>query len=72
MSYSQASDELERIIAALEDNSLELEESLQQYQRGVALLANLRSRLQDARQEIHDLMGGFEATDEEAHDINLS
>lgn len=72
LSYQQASDELESIIKQLESNQLELEDSLKMYQRGVELLAELRSRLAHAKQRVTALMGEIEADDEEAHDTTLS
>ncbi|MBM6999482.1 exodeoxyribonuclease VII small subunit [bacterium] len=72
LTYSEASEELEAIIKSLESNQLELEESLAQYQRGVALLAELRGRLAGARQQVTVLMGQIEAEDEELHDTTLS
>ena len=72
MTYSEASTELESIVKALESDQLELEESLKLYQRGVELLAALRSRLADAEQRVSALMGQIEADDEESHDTMLS
>lgn len=72
MTYSEASTELESIVKALESDQLELEESLKLYQRGVELLAALRSRLADAEQRVSALMGQIEADDEESHDTTLS
>jgi exodeoxyribonuclease VII small subunit len=72
LSYKEASDELERIIKSLESNQLELEESLESYQRGVALLSDLRRRLTDAEQRVEVLMGEIEPEDEESHDTSLS
>ncbi|MEE8716218.1 MAG: exodeoxyribonuclease VII small subunit [Coriobacteriales bacterium] len=72
MTYNEASEELERIIKALESNQLELEESLQLYQRGVALLSDLRRRLTEAEASVRELMGHIEPEDEQAHDTTLS
>lgn len=72
LTYREASDQLEGIIRRLESNDLELEESLALYQRGVALVSDLRARLADASQRVTVLMGQIEAEDEEAHDTTLS
>ena len=50
--FEQALAELERILRNLEDGSVSLEESLAQYERGVALLKGCYQRLRDAEQRI--------------------
>lgn len=71
LSYNEANAELEQIVKALESNQLELEESLTLYQRGVELLASLRSRLTDAEQRVSALMGQIEV-DTDERDSTLS
>lgn len=60
LTFREAMDELGQIVTALEDNSLELEESLKRYERGVALLRSLRARLDGAQQKVDQLMGELE------------
>lgn len=60
LTFRQAMDELSEIVSSLEDNSLELEESLKRYERGVALLRSLRARLDGAQQKVDQLMGELE------------
>ena len=62
LTFREGMDELGRIVNALESNTLELEESLKQYERGVALLRVLRGRLDSAQQRVDVLMGELEAT----------
>lgn len=62
LTFREGMDELGRIVTALESNTLELEESLRQYERGVALLRVLRGRLDAAQQRVDVLMGELEAT----------
>ena len=57
LSFREAMDELDGIVAVLEGNTLELEDSLVQYERGVALLASLKRRLSEAEQKVTVLMG---------------
>ena len=57
MSFREAMNELDQTVSLLESNTLELEESLASYERGVALLANLKARLSDAQQKVDVLMG---------------
>lgn len=71
LSYNEANAELEAIVKALESNQLELEESLELYQRGVELLASLRARLTDAEQKVGVLMGQIEIETDE-RDTTLS
>lgn len=63
LSYKEASQELERIIRNLESGDLELEESLESYTRGVALLKSLRARLAAAEQKVSVLMKDVDGND---------
>lgn len=63
LSYKEASQELERIIRALESGDMELEESLESYTRGVELLKSLRNRLADAEQKVSVLLADVDGTD---------
>lgn len=57
LSFREAMAELDTIVAQLEGNTLELEDSLQLYERGVGLLAALQQRLDGAEQKVSQLMG---------------
>ena len=48
LTFREALSELESIVSVLESNTLELEESLAAYERGVVLLGSLQKRLQRA------------------------
>lgn len=73
LSFREAMSELEQAVAALEGNTLELEESLQCYERGVALVRSLRTRLDEAQQRVDVLMGELDTSqDDQAHDSTLS
>ncbi len=63
LTYKEASRELELIIRNLESGDLELEESLEDYARGVELLKSLRTRLADAQQKVSVLMKEADGTD---------
>lgn len=63
LTFKQASLELEGIVRSLEAGDLELEESLDRYNRGVELLKSLRERLSTAEQKVQVLLG--EIDDEE-------
>jgi len=55
LTFKEASVELEQIVRALEGGSLELEDSLERYARGVDILKSLRARLADAEQKVRVL-----------------
>lgn len=73
LTFREALGELEGIVAQLESNTLELEESLARYERGVALLASLQKRLGNAEQQVEVLMGELVAApDDDTQDTTLS
>ena len=73
LSFREAMAELDGIVNVLEGNTLELEESLVRYERGVALLASLKRRLTEAEQKVTTLMGELSGTQDDAvRDTTLS
>ena len=56
LSYKEASIELEQIVRALESGSLELEESIKTYTRGVELLKSLKARIAEAEERVKSLL----------------
>ena len=58
MSFEKALEELEALVARMEDGKLPLEESLAAYQRGAELIRFCESRLADAQARIAILDGG--------------
>ena len=54
-SYADAVQQLEALVARLEAGQLPLEELLGEYQRGAALLAYCRERLQAVQQQVQVL-----------------
>ena len=73
LTFREALAELESIVAVLESNTLELEESLASYERGVVLLGSLQKRLASAEQQVEVLMGELAAApDGAARDTTLS
>ena len=72
LSFKQASEELEAILRQLEGSQLELEQSLQQYERGVALLKLLQGRLDEAQQKVSVLLGEVEPDSDDSVDTALS
>ena len=62
LTFREAMGELNSIVSALESNTLELEESLVKYERGVALLRHLRQSLNEAQQRVEVLMGDLDTS----------
>jgi exodeoxyribonuclease VII small subunit len=54
--FEEAMSELQQIVSDLEDNSLGLEASLMQFERGIGLLRNCHSFLEQAEQKIEILL----------------
>ncbi len=61
LAFGEGLAELETIVAALESGQLELEDSLTRYERGVALLRALQTKLGDAQQKVTMLLGELES-----------
>jgi exodeoxyribonuclease VII small subunit len=57
MGLEEALDDLERIVAELEEGKLVLEESLVLFERGMSLVRLCNARLQSAEQRIESLTG---------------
>ena len=57
LSFENALEELERLVARMEDGKLPLEESLAAYQRGAELIRFCESKLVDAQARIAVLDG---------------
>ncbi len=73
LSFREAMNELNQIVEDLESNTLELEESLVKYERGIALLRYLRGNLSQAQQKVEVLMGELDTSvDDGETDTNLS
>ena len=73
LTFNQAMGELNAIVGRLESNTMDLEESLAAYERGVVLLRSLQVRLNDAQQRVDVLMGELSGEmDDQARDTSLS
>ena len=73
MTFREASAELDGIIRQIESNTLELEDTLKAYERGVALIASLQKRLSEAEQKVDVLMGELSGQqDDQIRDTTLS
>lgn len=73
LTFREAMSELEGIVGLLEGNTLELEQSLESYERGIALISSLQKRLNEAEQKVEVLMGELSGTlDDGVRDVTLS
>ena len=73
LTFREAMAELDSIVAVLESNTLELEDSLVAYERGVALIGSLQRRLGTAQQRVEVLMGELQPeSDDQLRDTTLS
>ena len=73
LTFREAMMELNGIVEALESNTLELEDSLVKYERGIALLRFLKDSLTSAQQKVDVLMGELDlSVDDAVTDSTLS
>lgn len=72
LTFREAMAELDQIIGVLESNTLELEDSLVSYERGVGLLASLQKRLNEAQLKVDTLMGELNPEVSDQTDTTLS
>ena len=60
LSFEQALEQLERIVAELESGQAPLERSIEMYERGAALKAHCEARLASARLRVEKIVVGPE------------
>lgn len=73
MTFREAAAELDGIVRMLESNTMELEDTLDAYERGVKLISDLQKRLSDAEQRVDVLMGELSGQqDDDVRDTTLS
>ena len=60
LSFEQALEELSTIVSDMEQGDLSLEQSLKQFERGIALAGASTDKLQQAEQKVSILMGNNE------------
>ncbi|MBX3696799.1 MAG: exodeoxyribonuclease VII small subunit [Dokdonella sp.] len=54
--FEQSLDELEKLVARMEDSEMGLDESLKSFERGVALYRNCQSALEQAELRVRQLL----------------
>lgn len=67
--FEKSLDELESLVARMEHGELSLDESLQSFERGIALFRNCQSALEQAELRVKQLL---DPADAEAHDASAS
>lgn len=73
MTFREMMDELNGIVELLEGNTLELEDRLTNYERGIELMRSLKERLAEAQQKVTVLMGELSGEEDDAvRDTTLS
>ncbi|MGN0038450.1 MAG: exodeoxyribonuclease VII small subunit [Coriobacteriales bacterium] len=72
LSFKDGLMELDSIVKALESNQLELEQSIESYERGVELLGALKKKLDTAQQKVTVLMGELQPDEGDEVDTRLS
>lgn len=72
ITFKEGMAQLERIVSSLESGDMELEQSLEQYAKGVKLLGVLQGRLDAAEQQVQVLMGELaDAPEDDVQDTTL-
>ena len=71
LSFEEALGQLEQVVQSLEDGELGLNESLEEYQRGVDLLKQCHATLEDAQRKV-ELLTGVTDGDPETQSIDDS
>ncbi|WP_438865272.1 exodeoxyribonuclease VII small subunit [Neptunicella sp.] len=56
LSFEQSLQELESIVSQMEQGDLELDQALQQFERGIMLARNSQAKLSEAEQKVKILM----------------
>jgi exodeoxyribonuclease VII small subunit len=67
--FESALEELEALVTKLEKGDLPLEESLKEFERGVALTRSCQKELKEAEQKVNLLTDKGEEQDFDEHDI---
>lgn len=66
MNFEQSMTELEKIVKTLEEGELPIEKSIEEFEKGIGLIKNLRALLETAQKQVDALLG--EIDDEKTAD----
>lgn len=62
-SFSKSFEELERIVAKFEEGKIDLDEALEEFERGLKLVGELKRRLKEVENKVVVLKQKFSAAD---------
>ncbi|MBE7062952.1 MAG: exodeoxyribonuclease VII small subunit [Clostridia bacterium] len=57
MNFEQSMAELEKIVKTLEEGELPIEKSIEEFEKGIGLIKNLRAFLDTAQKQVDALLG---------------
>ncbi len=66
MTFEESMAELEKIVKSLEEGELPIEKSIEEFEKGIGLVRELRSLLESAQKQVETLIG--EIDDEKTAD----
>jgi exodeoxyribonuclease VII small subunit len=68
LSFEQAIDQLNQIVSRIEQGQVPLQESLEQYEKGMTLIQHCRGILQDAEKRIEQISAKNESASAESEE----
>lgn len=57
MTFEEAMNALEKIVSTLEAGTLPVDKSIEEFEKGIGLIRDLRTRLDDAQKQVETLIG---------------
>lgn len=57
MTFEEAMNSLEKIVSTLEAGTLPVDKSIEEFEKGIGLIRDLRTRLDDAQKQVETLIG---------------
>lgn len=63
--FAQQFEELEKIVASFEESDMDIEKSLQQFERGLELASSLKHTLEQVEQTVETLKKKYDVSEEE-------
>lgn len=60
MTFEESMAELEKIVKALEEGELPIEKSIEEFEKGIGLIRQLRTLLESAQKQVEALVGEIE------------
>ncbi|MBE7025669.1 MAG: exodeoxyribonuclease VII small subunit [Ruminococcaceae bacterium] len=57
MTFEESMKALEKIVSTLEEGTLPIEQSIEEFEKGIGLIRDLRTRLDSAQKQVETLIG---------------